>query len=89
MPDMIVLTSAKSRLIMPGHEDQVGDALHRLAQHVVGDAERLGQRRAAIDEASSRSLGMVIRVSTASRSSLEAALGLAARGACPRTRTAW
>ena len=37
MPDMIVRTSAKSRLIRPWTSDQVGDALHRLLQHVVGD----------------------------------------------------
>ena len=48
MPDMIVRTSAKSRLIEARHEDQVGDALHGLLQHGVGDLERFEQRRAAI-----------------------------------------
>ena len=32
-----------------GDEDQVGDPLHGLLQHAVGHAERLQQRRAAID----------------------------------------
>ena len=43
-PDITVRTSAKSRLIRPGQRDEVGDALHALAQHVVGDAERLDHR---------------------------------------------
>ena len=47
--DMIVRTSAKSRLIRPGQRHQVGDALHALAQHVVGDAEGLDHRRVAIE----------------------------------------
>ena len=33
-----------------GHEDEVGDALHRLLEHGVGHAERLEQRRAAIHD---------------------------------------
>ena len=41
----MVFTSAKSRLMMPGNGDDVGDALHRLAQNVVGDAERLEEAR--------------------------------------------
>ena len=45
IPAMIVFTSAKSRLIEPGHQDQVRDALDRLPQHVVGGRERVGERR--------------------------------------------
>ena len=45
---MIVRTSAKSRLIRPGRGDQVGDALHALAEHVVGLAERVEDARAAL-----------------------------------------
>ena len=37
---MIAFTSAKSRLMIPGNRDDVGDALHALAENVVGDAER-------------------------------------------------
>jgi len=33
---MIVRTSAKSTLMRPGIGDQVGDALHRIEQHLVG-----------------------------------------------------
>ncbi len=33
----------------PGHRDQVGDALDALAQHVVGDAERIDDRRPLLD----------------------------------------
>ena len=47
---MIVRTSAKSRLTRPGHRDQVGDALHALAQDVVGDPERLGHGRLLVDD---------------------------------------
>ena len=50
MPDMMVRTSAKSRLMSPGTEDEVRDALHRLQQHGVGDLERLHQRRAAVHD---------------------------------------
>ena len=42
--DMIVRTSAKSRLMQARERDQVGDALHALAQHVVGDPERVDHR---------------------------------------------
>ena len=35
---------------LAGDGDEVGDALHRLAQDVVGDLERLVERRAALDE---------------------------------------
>ena len=41
---MIVRTSAKSRLIRPGSVIRSRDALDALAQHVVGDAERLDHR---------------------------------------------
>ena len=34
----------------PGHGDQVGDALHPLAQDVVGDPERLGHGRLLVDD---------------------------------------
>ena len=46
---MMDLTSAKSTLMKPGGGDQVGDALHRLTQDVIGrfegvqDAERAGR----------------------------------------------
>ncbi len=50
MPVMMVRTSAKSTLISPGNGDEVADALDRLAQHVVGDAEGFRKRRAALDE---------------------------------------
>ena len=33
-----------------GHRDEVGDALHALAQHVVGDLEGLDDRRAPLDD---------------------------------------
>ena len=50
MPAMIVFTSAKSRLISPGHDDQVRDSLNRLAQHVVGGHERVVERRVPLDD---------------------------------------
>src|SRR3989442_4990208 len=34
----------------PGHRDQIGDALHPLPQHVVGDAKRLHDGGRAIDD---------------------------------------
>ena len=46
---MIVRTSAKSRLMSPGQRDQVADPLDALAQHVVGDPERLDQARALLE----------------------------------------
>ena len=66
---MIVRTSAKSRLIMPGHGDQVGDALDALAQHVVGHPERLESGVLFSTTCSSRSFGITISVSTFSESS--------------------
>ena len=33
-----------------GHENQVGDALNRLAQHIVGHGERISERRISIDD---------------------------------------
>ena len=48
---MIVRTSAKSRLIRPGQRDEVGDALNALAQHVVGDPERLDHRGLLVEHA--------------------------------------
>ena len=53
----------------PGHEDQIGDPLDRLTQHVVGGGERFessASSRSMI--VSSRSLGIVMIVSTQSRS---------------------
>ena len=50
MPVMIVRTSAKSTLTSPGTVIRSQMPCTRLAQHVVGDAERLGERRAALDE---------------------------------------
>ena len=47
---MIVRTSAKSRLIRPGHGDQVADALDALAQHVVDDAEGVDDRGVLLDD---------------------------------------
>ena len=47
---MIVLTSAKSRLIKPGLRDQIADAGDALAQHVVGVGERLVERRLLLDD---------------------------------------
>ena len=38
---MVVFTSAKSRLMMPGIVIMSRDALHALPQHIVGDAETL------------------------------------------------
>jgi hypothetical protein len=67
---MIVRTSAKSRLTMPGHRDQVGDALDALAQDVVGHLERVGERRRFSTTCSSRSFSITISVSTLSASSL-------------------
>ena len=45
---MTDLTSAKSRLIRPGRGDQVGDALDTGEQHLVGAAERVEHRDAAV-----------------------------------------
>ena len=42
-------TSAKSTLIRPGRDDQVGDALHRAQQHVVRGAEGLDHRGVAAE----------------------------------------
>ena len=47
---MIVRTSAKSRLTRPGNRDQVGDSLNALPEDVVDHAERLGDRRRALDD---------------------------------------
>ena len=46
---MTVRTSAKSRLMRPGRRDQVADALHALAKHVVGDPERVDHRGRAVE----------------------------------------
>ena len=46
---MMVFTSAKSRLMMPGMVMMSRNALHGLAQDVVGDAERLEEARALLD----------------------------------------
>ena len=40
---MTAVTSAKSRLMEAGILDQIGDRLHRLAEHVVGDLEGIGK----------------------------------------------
>ena len=73
---MMVFTSAKSRLIRPGHENQIRDALDRLPQHssAVANASVSGVVRSMI--VSSRSLGIVMIVSTHSRSASRPALGL-------------
>ena len=80
---MIVRTSAKSRLIEAGHGDQVGDALDALAQHVVGDAERLDDRRAPLDDLEQP----VVRDHDQRVDAARAALGCpprpARRAACP------
>ena len=47
---MIARTSAKSRLIRPGHGDHVADALDALAQDVVDDPERVEDRRVLLDD---------------------------------------
>ena len=48
--DMIVRTSAKSRLIKPGHGDQFRDALDALLQHVVRHAEGILQAGSLVGE---------------------------------------
>ena len=50
MPVMIALHVGEVDVDLARHGDQIADALHRLAQHVVGDAEGVGERRAALDE---------------------------------------
>ena len=69
MPAMVVLTSAKSRLDDAGDGDDVRDALDGLAEDVVGDAGRIRRSLRPFATASSFSLGMTMRVSTASSSS--------------------
>ena len=49
MPDMIVRTSAKSRLMRPGTRIRSEMPCTACSSTVVGDLERLEQRRAAID----------------------------------------
>ena len=67
---MIVRTSAKSRLMTAGSVTRVGDALHALAQDVVGDLESLPTIEVCWSSTSSRrSLGTTIRVSTSAASS--------------------
>ena len=46
---MIVRTSAKSRFTSPGHGDQVRDPLDTLSEHVVGEPERIDDRRLPLD----------------------------------------
>ena len=67
---MMVRTSAKSRLIRPGTVIRSEMPLYALAQHVVGDRERVEHRASPCrTTCSRRSLGMTMRVSTFSRSS--------------------
>ena len=75
MPVMIVSHVGEVDVDLAGHGDQVGDALDRLAQHVVGDAERLGERRAALDEVEQPLVGDGDQRVDAPRSSSIAALG--------------
>src|SRR4051812_24552011 len=49
MPDMIVFTS-EVEIDQARHQNQIRDALDRLAQHVVRQSECLRHRRAAIDD---------------------------------------
>ena len=46
---MTVVTSAKSRLMMPGRDDQIGDAPNGLQQNVVGPAKRVHDRDLFLD----------------------------------------
>ena len=51
-----------------GHRDQVGDALDALAEHVVGEPERLDDAQIPSPSVSRRSFGMTMSASTRSRS---------------------
>src|SRR5258707_14854955 len=55
-----------------GHGDDVRDALHGLAQNIVGNAEGVEETGAALDGFIKRSLGMTMTVSTALMSSCSA-----------------
>ena len=55
--------------------DQVRDALDALAQHVVGDAERLDHRRLLVEHRQQRLFGTTISVSTSSASAWMPGLG--------------
>ena len=88
MPDMIVFTSAKSRLIRPGTRirSEMPWIACRSTSSALANASLSDVVRAIV--ASSRSLGIVMTVSTQSRSSSRP------RSACscalrPRTGTAW
>ena len=71
-----------------GQRDQVGDALHALAQHVVGDAERVHHRGALLEHRQQAVVGDHDQRVDVLGELGDALVGLRARGACPRSRTA-
>ena len=83
--DMIVRTSAKSRLITAGQRDQVGDALHALAQDVVGDLEGLDHRGLLVEHLEQAVVGDDDQGVDLGGELLDALVGLACRGGCPRS----
>ena len=69
--------------------DQVRDALDALAQHVVGDAERLDHRRLLVEHRQQPVVGHDDQRVDLVGQRLDALLGRLQRGASPRSRTAW
>ena len=71
-----------------GDRDQVGDPLHALAEHVVGHAEGVDDRRVLVDDLEQPVvLDHDQRVDALAKVA-DAELGLLVRACCPRTRTA-
>ncbi len=83
--DMIVRTSAKSRLMSAGQRDEVGDALDALAQDVVGDLEGLDHRGLLVEDLEQAVVGDDDQRVDLGGQRLDALLGLVAAAACPRS----